>query len=153
MSIKSKIKSFFTVEDEYEYVEEEVANPPTDLPSRQPNKQIRNLNLTEKQQQNVVSLSSVQPNSKMVLCEPRTFSEAQEIADHVVNRRAVVINLQRVDHSQAKRIVDFLSGTVYAVSGEIQKLGSYTFLCTPDNVDVSGTISELLTEDDIEKGW
>lgn len=151
LSIKSKLKDFFTVEDDYEYIEEEVteSEKEPEFASRQSYKQSKNSHLTEKQQQNVVSLSSVQPNSKVVLVEPRTYSEAQEIADHVVNRRAVVINLQRVDHSQAKRIVDFLSGTVYAVSGDIQKLGSHTFLCTPDNVDVSGTISDLLTEDDL----
>ena len=50
----------------------------------------------------------------MVLSEPRVYAEAQEIADHLKNRRAVVVNLQRIQHDQAKRIVDFLSGTVYA---------------------------------------
>lgn len=95
-----------------------------------------------------------QPTSKVVLCEPRTYNEAQEIADNIVNRRSVVINLERVDHQQAKRIVDFLSGTVYAVNGDIQKLGSQTFLCTPDNVEVSGTISETYTDgDDFDRGW
>src|SRR5699024_7883211 len=98
--------------------------------------------------------SMKQPTSKVVLCEPRTYNEAQEIADNIVNRRAVVINLERVDHHQAKRIVDFLSGTVYAVNGDIQKLGSQTFLCTPDNVEVSGAISEShFAEDEFERGW
>lgn len=104
---------------------------------------------------NVVNLSSVQQsNSRVVLIEPRNYNEAQEIADNIVNRRAVIINLQRVDHQQAKRIVDFLSGTVYAVKGDIQKLGAETFLCTPDNVEVSGTISEMLYEqEEYDKGW
>lgn len=145
VSIKSKLKSFFTVDDEYEYIEEEAEESTT--PARQ------KYNQEKQHNQNVVSLSSIQQSSKVVLCEPRMYNEAQEIADHVVNRRAVVINLQRVDQGQAKRIVDFLSGTVYAVSGDIQKLGSHTFLCTPDNVDVSGTISDLLNEEDIDKGW
>lgn len=98
--------------------------------------------------QNVVSLQSVQKSSKVVLSEPRVYAEAQEIADHLKNRRAVVVNLQRIQHDQAKRIVDFLSGTVYAIGGDIQRIGSDIFLCTPDNVDVSGTISELISEDD-----
>ncbi|SIS58264.1 cell division inhibitor SepF [Virgibacillus pantothenticus] len=102
---------------------------------------------------NVVNLTSVNnPTSKVVLCEPRTYSEAQEIADNIVNRRAVVINLQRMDNQQAMRIVDFLSGTVYAVNGDIQKLGAKTFLCTPDNVNVTGTITDTL-EDEYGKGW
>src|SRR5699024_1581895 len=104
---------------------------------------------------NVVNLTSMkQPTSKVVLCEPRTYNEAQEIADNIVNRRAVIINLERVDHQQEKRIVDFLSWTVYAVNGDIQKLGSQAFLCTPDNVEVSGTITESFSDgDEFEKGW
>ncbi|BBP89161.1 cell division protein SepF [Bacillus safensis] len=101
--------------------------------------------------QNVVSLQSVQKSSKVVLSEPRVYAEAQEIADHIKNRRAVVVNLQRIQHDQAKRIIDFLSGTVYAIGGDIQRIGSNIFLCTPDNVDVSGTISELLTEEEPQR--
>lgn len=142
MGFKNKFKSFFTVEDEYEYIEEEVySNEDT--------------NDKVEDKQNVVSLTSMkQPTSKVVLCEPRTYNEAQEIADNIINRRAVVINLERVDHQQAMRIVDFLSGTVYAVNGDIQKLGSETFLCTPDNVEISGSISESIARgDEFEKGW
>lgn len=57
------------------------------------------------------------------------------------------MNLQRIQHDQAKRIVDFLSGTVYALGGDIQRIGADIFLCTPENVDVSGTISELIEEE------
>ncbi|HLR07860.1 MAG TPA: cell division protein SepF [Bacillota bacterium] len=139
MSIKNKIKDFFTLDEEYEYVEEEEA----ELVPQYQNKQ------------NVINLTKMQnPTSKVVLCEPKTYNEAQEIADNIVNRRAVVINLQRIDHEQARRVVDFLSGTVYALNGDIQKLGSETFLCTPDNVDISGTISgSPHDEDEFEKGW
>lgn len=140
MSIKNKFKSLFSVDDEYEYEYVEETYPEDS---------------STEDKQNVVSLTSMkQPTSKVVLCEPRSYSEAQEIADNIVNRRSVVINLERVDHQQAKRIVDFLSGTVYAVEGDIQKLGSQTFLCTPDNVEVSGAITESYTDgDEIEKGW
>ena len=143
MSFKNKIKNYFAVDEEYEYEyvqEEPVKEEPVQANGKK---------------QNVINLASIQQSaSKVVLCEPRTYNEAQEIADNIVNRRAVVINLQRVEHQQAKRIVDFLSGTVYALNGDIQKLGSETFLCTPDNVEVSGTISETFAEqDEYEKGW
>jgi len=95
---------------------------------------------------NVVSLHS-QKNARMVLTEPRTYDEAQEIADHLKMRRSVVVNLQRIRREQAIRIVDFLSGTVYALGGHISKLGPDIFLCTPDSVEVSGTITEMYTED------
>lgn len=142
MGFKNKIKSLFTVEDEYEYLDEEAYADESREEEIDSSK-------------NVVSLTSMkQPNSKVVLCDPRNYNEAQEIADNIVNRRAVIINLERVEHQQAMRIVDFLSGTVYAVNGDIQKLGSQTFLCTPDNVEVSGSISESsFYEDEFDKGW
>jgi cell division inhibitor SepF len=139
MSIKTKFKTFFYLNDEYddneqEYIEEEMepANP-----IKQP---------TAKQ--NVVSLQSIQKSSKMVLFEPRDYAEAQDITDHLKNRRSVVVNLQRIDREQGRQIVDFLSGAVYALGGHIQKIGANIFLCTPDNVEVSGNISEIIQNHD-----
>ena len=87
-------------------------------------------------------------NGKMILLEPRAYSESQQIADHLKKRNTVVVNMKRVTPDQAKRIVDFLSGTVYAIGGDLQKIGGGIFLCTPKNVNVEGTISE---EDDKNK--
>lgn len=141
MSIKNTLKKLFTVEDEYEYeyLEDE-------LPANT-NEQTNS--------KNVVSLTSMShPVSKVVLCEPSSYSEVQEVAEHIINRKSVVINLERIDHHQAKRIVDFLSGTVYALNGDIQKLGSHNFLCTPDNVEVSGTITgDFNDNEEFEKEW
>lgn len=80
--------------------------------------------------------------SKMMLLEPRAYSESQQIADYLKCRNAVVVNLKRVTPDQAKRIVDFLYGTIYAIGGDIQKLGGGIFLCTPNNVKVDGKISD-----------
>ena len=147
MSLKSKIKTFFLLEDEYEdEYEEERRNDPGEEQAMQ----TRQFAAPQGQKQNVVSLQSVQKTSKVILLEPRVYAEAQEIADHLKNRRAVVVNLQRIDQDQAKRIVDFLSGTVYAIGGDIQKIGTNIILCTPDNVEVSGNISELIQERDVQ---
>lgn len=81
-------------------------------------------------------------NSKMCLFEPRVFSDTQDIADELKNRRATLVNLQRIDKVSAKRIIDFLSGTVYAIGGDIQRVGTDIFLCTPDNVEVAGSITD-----------
>jgi cell division inhibitor SepF len=144
MSIKSKFKTFFFLDDEYEDEYEEYEAPAA-KPQRQPQQQ-----QSVSQKQNVVSLQSVQKSSKVVLIEPRVYAEAQEIADQLKNRRAVVVNLHRIERDQAKRIVDFLSGTVYAIGGDIQKIGAEIFLCTPDNVEVSGNISQLMQETEFE---
>ncbi|MCD7033875.1 cell division protein SepF [Metabacillus sp. GX 13764] len=145
MSIKNRFKSFFALDDEeeYEYVETEELREEEAHQEQAPAKR--------EGKQNVVSLQSVQKSSKVVLCEPRVYAEAQDIADQLKNRRAVVVNLQRITHDQAKRIVDFLSGTVYAIGGDIQRIGMNIFLCTPDNVDVSGAISEFTAEEEAQR--
>ena len=146
MGIKSKFKTFFFLDEEDEDVKEDGDLDEHTTSSNQVKQQ--------PVKQNVVSLQSVQKSSKVILIEPRVYAEAQEIADHLKNRKAVVVNLQRIQHDQAKRIVDFLSGTVYAIGGDIQRIGSNIFLCTPDNVDVSGNISEIVSNEDYaEKGW
>ena len=81
-------------------------------------------------------------SGKMILLEPRAFSESQQIADHLKKRNTVVVNMKRVTSEQAKRIIDFLSGTVYAIGGDLQKIGVGIFLCTPKNVNVEGSITD-----------
>jgi len=85
--------------------------------------------------------------NKMILLEPRAYSESQQIADHLKNRNSVVVNLKRVTSDQAKRIIDFLSGCIYAIGGTMQKIGVGIYLCTPKNVNVQGKIT-----DESEKG-
>ena len=88
-------------------------------------------------------------STKLVLLEPRAFSETQQIADQLKNRNTVVVNLKRVTSDQAKRIVDFLSGTIYAIGGDLQKVGGGIFLCTPNNVKVNGKITDETEGKDI----
>ncbi|WP_409305346.1 cell division protein SepF [Peribacillus sp. SCS-155] len=145
MSFVSKFKSFFALDDEYEYKEEAVEQ---DIPEPKFVKQNARQTPSGQPPQNVVSLHSIQKSSKVVLLEPRVYAEAQEVADNLKNHRAVVVNLQRIQHDQAKRIVDFLSGTVYAISGDIQKIGTDIFLCTPENVDVSGNITGFTADEE-----
>lgn len=86
-------------------------------------------------------------NNKMILLEPRAYSESQQIADHLKSRNSVVVNLKRVTSDQAKRIIDFLSGCIYAIGGTMQKVGVGIYLCTPKNVNVQGKISDENSKD------
>lgn len=88
-------------------------------------------------------------STKLVLLEPRAYSEAQQIADELKGRNTVVVNLKRVTSDQAKRIIDFLSGTIYAIGGDLQKVGGGIFLCTPNNVKVNGKITDETEGKDI----
>ena len=95
----------------------------------------------EEEEEEYIEEEGMVPN-KMILLEPRAYSESQQIADYLKNKCAVVVNLKRVTPDQGKRIVDFLYGTLYAIDGDLQKLGGGIFLCTPKNVNVEGKISD-----------
>lgn len=81
-------------------------------------------------------------SNKVILFEPRAYSESTQIADYLKNSSTVLVKLQRVTPDQAKRIVDFLSGTLYALQGDIQKLGQGIFLCTPNSIKVEGKLTD-----------
>ena len=85
---------------------------------------------------------NVTKGNEMILLEPRAYSESQQIADHLKKRNSVVVNLKRVTSDQAKRIIDFLSGCIYAIGGTMQKVGIGIYLCAPNNVSVQGKISD-----------
>ncbi len=91
---------------------------------------------------------SVNNDSQLVLFEPRAFKEAQEIGKYLKMRKAAVVNLHRLQKEQSKRVVDFLTGVIFAIDGDIQKIGDKIFLCTPKNIGVDGKIT--LTDDDDE---
>ena len=81
-------------------------------------------------------------SNKMILFEPRAYSESSQITDYLKKRNTVVVNLKRVTPDVAKRIVDFLQGSLYAMNGSLQKLGGGIFLCAPNNVNIEGKITE-----------
>lgn len=88
------------------------------------------------------AFKNIANDKKMILFEPRAYSESQQIANYLKNNNAVIVNLKRVTPDQAKRIVDFLSGTLYAIDGGLEKLGGGIFLCTPNSVPVEGKITD-----------
>lgn len=87
-------------------------------------------------------MNNLNKDTKVHLVEPRVFSESQDIADELKRNKATLVNLTRVDNATKKRLIDFLSGTVYALDGDIQKVGQDIFLCSPNNFGVSGEISD-----------
>jgi len=90
-----------------------------------------------KRSSNLVNLPTAQKQLKVMVVEPFSFDDAQHVADHLRNRKPVVINLENTDPDVAKRMVDFISGTTYAINGSIRKVGNNIFLCAPNNVDVA----------------
>ena len=139
-----KLGRFFGIsnDDEDELEKEEYAT------SNKDNNE--NLPLNSVSRDNVVWIKSGlnSAKSKIVLYEPRVYSDAKDVAQNLLNNKAVVINFSRMEDSSARRIVDFITGTVYALNGEIQRIGDKIFLATPPKFVTDGKISDLIDKKD-----
>ncbi len=82
--------------------------------------------------------------TKVVVVSPHNINDAKEICDHLRSNRSIVMNVEDIETQTAQRIVDFLSGAVYSLDGNIQKVSSGIFLATPSSVDILGDIKEDL---------
>lgn len=80
----------------------------------------------------------------VVLVKPDRFENAAEIADHLKDKRTVVLNLEQTNKDVARRLVDFLSGVAYANEGKIKKVANSTYIITPYNVDIMGDLIDEL---------
>ena len=83
---------------------------------------------------------------KISIIEPRVYSEAMNIAKHIIANEAVLVNFHLIEETQARRIVDFLTGTVYALDGDIQRVGDEIFLCTPVNIEIDSATAQTLAQ-------
>lgn len=81
---------------------------------------------------------------KLVVMQPESFEDARDIANHLKSKKPVVMNLESVERDVARRIVDFLSGAVYALDGNIQKVSNGIFLIAPYNVGIMGDFKDEL---------
>ena len=81
---------------------------------------------------------------KVVLVKPERFENASEIADHLKDKRTVVLNLESTNKDIARRLIDFLSGVAYAGEGKIKKVAANTYIITPYHVDILGDLIDEL---------
>ena len=129
-------------DDEYyddEDVVEEKAVSNTKVEMNEPKKQISRLTPV-RQQKKVIG-------SGMEVCviKPNTVEDAREITETLLANRTVVLNMEGLDVDVAQRIIDFTSGSCYAISGNLQKISHYIFIITPASVDISGDFQEILS--------
>ena len=78
------------------------------------------------------------------MIKPTSIEDGREITETLLANRTVVLNLEGLDVDIAQRIIDFTSGSCFAISGNLQKISNYIFLVTPTNVDISGDLQDLL---------
>ena len=83
---------------------------------------------------------------EVVLFHAKTFDDAARAADELRKRKAVILNMENVDKSLTRRVVDFMSGSVYALDGSVKKVAQSTYLFCPHNMDVVGDLENIQTE-------
>ncbi|WP_425061064.1 Cell division protein SepF [Sporomusa carbonis] len=118
-----------------EQEEERPKTEETELKAKQKNNNVVSLPMAQHNQQQTKQI-------KVMVVEPFSFDDAQHVADYLKSRKPVVVNLENTEPEIAKRMIDFISGTTYALNGQIQKVGNNIFLCAPTNVDVAYSTRE-----------
>lgn len=139
MAGKFSLNNFFGIDDEEQQDDQYYEEPTTTEATP-----------TSGRSQKVVSINSgrqAADTGKISLFEPRLYSDVKEIATQLLNERAIIVNFTQMDTGEAKRVVDFLNGTVFAIDGSIERVGDQIFLCTPHNYEISGNLSANLTKD------
>ncbi|MGX5377176.1 cell division protein SepF [Ligilactobacillus sp. LYQ135] len=136
MSLAEKINRFFNGEDgiatEDYYDNNQINKSENEVP--------------QGNQRNSKIMSIVGKNEniqkKIMLFEPRMFSDVKQISTRLLDGQATIVNFSRMDDQQAHRIVDFLSGVVFAINGDVKRIGEEIFLCTPADFSVEGMLME-----------
>lgn len=124
------------VSPEEEYEEEDVVE--TAAPKEEP---VVQKSSTYEQPRNSQPAQNLAANTKMVLFEPRSYSEVEEVGQRLKDGKAVVVNLHKLNTEYSQRTIDFLTGVVFALDGNIQKVGTNVILCNPSEIGVAGSIN------------
>ena len=95
-----------------------------------------------------ISRTTRNGNQEVCIFKPSSIEDSREITETLLDGKAVVINFEGLHVEISQRIIDFISGSCYALDGNLQKISNYIFIATPANVDISGDFQDLLTNDD-----
>ena len=141
MSILDELKKWthpYDEDEDYDDEDELEEAPPRREPSFE-----RVKGGSEERHNKVVNIHAT-TQLKVVLVKPERFENAAEIADHLKDKRTVVINLESTNKDIARRLIDFLSGVAYAGEGKIKKIAANTYIITPYHVDIEGDLIDEL---------
>ena len=129
----------YDYEDDFEEPVKESRSPFEDRKEDRRTEERRN----EDRHNKVVNINAT-TQLKVVLVKPERFENASEIADHLKEKRTVVLNLESTNKDVARRLIDFLSGVAYAGEGKIKKVAANTYIITPYSVDIMGDLIDEL---------
>ncbi len=151
MGIFDDLKRFarpYEDEDDFEEYEEDLPAPRTssrrERTERMDSYSSPATDMSETRRSNKVVNINATTQLQVVLVKPERFENASEIADHLRDKRTVVLNLESTNKDIARRLLDFLSGVAYANEGKIKKVALSTYIITPYNVDILGDLIDEL---------
>ena len=101
----------------------------------------------------VVPMTSPSQSVKMVISQPTTFEQSEEICSLLKDKKSVIVNLEYVNKDVARRIVDFISGAVHALDGHIQKISNSIFLIAPPNYEISNEMAREEIKNKLSVSW
>lgn len=96
----------------------------------------------------VVPIRTTARGLEVCICKPKNFGDSTDACEMLLQGRAVVVNLEGIDIMEAQRIMDFISGCIFAISGKMHQISRYIFIFSPENVDISGDYLELSRDDE-----
>lgn len=97
----------------------------------------------------IVPIRTTVKGLEVCIMKPTSFEDSQDICDMLLTGRAVIVNLEGFDADDAQRIMDFISGAVYSISGKLRQISRYIFIFSPENIDISGEDMDLVSDEGI----
>lgn len=131
-------------DDEPEVEPEKVKKPVSVKEPEVVEEAYRKPNKVTPMRQNVSRKAPIGSGMEVCVIKPTSVEEAREITETLLSNRTVVLNLEGLDVDIAQRIIDFTSGSCYAIQGNLQKISRYIFIITPNSVDISGDFQDIL---------
>lgn len=149
-AVMNKIWDFLGIENAEE--EEEVEDKAYDYDYEEEEEETEGINKIFGRKPKVVNMPQVQ-QIKMVISQPTTFEQSEEICNYLKERKSVIVNLEYVNKDVARRIVDFISGAVHALDGHIQKISNSIFLIAPTNYEISNEMAREEIKNRLSVSW
>ena len=144
MSFMDELKKIIHPYDDEDYDYEEEELNPASKPAKESFREERREERKAEERRNKVVNIHATTQLQVVLVKPDRYENASEIADHLRDKRTVVLNLEKTQKDVSRRLLDFLSGVAYAQEGKIKKVALQTYIVTPYNVDIMGDLIDEL---------
>lgn len=143
----NKMWKILGVENEDEYDMDEFDSSDAPVEDRE-----FTLNTNNSKKNKVVGMPGVQ-QVKVIISQPNSFEQSEEICEHLKEKKSIIVNLEYVNKDVARRIIDFISGAVYALDGNIQKISNSIFLVAPYNYEITNEILKDDIKNKVSVSW